>query len=68
MILTPSCGPQPTRLVYDLFAFQRTAEIPNAPSPPVVYTIARETHDSDLADSELSKVQHSFTYSDGFGR
>ncbi len=46
-----------TRLVYDLFA-----------QPAVVYTLARETHDADLAAGEKTKVQHSFSYSDGFGR
>ncbi len=56
-----------TRLTYDLFAFHRTAESEN-PQPPVVHTIARETHESELGESEKTKVQLSFSYSDGFGR
>jgi len=46
-----------TRLVYDLSA-----------QPVVVYTLARETHDADLAPGETTKVQITFSYSDGFGR
>jgi RHS repeat-associated protein len=50
-----------TRLVYDLHAFYRTRLQP-APQPPVVYTLARETHAPD------TRIQHSLSYSDGFGR
>jgi RHS repeat-associated protein len=46
-----------TRLVYDLSV-----------QPAAVYTLARETHDADLAPGETTKVQHGFAYSDGFGR
>jgi len=60
-------GTATTRLVYDLFAFNRSSNCEH-PSPPVVYTIARETHESDLAVGQQTKVQHSFSYSDGFGR
>ncbi len=56
-----------TRLVYDLFAYHRTKNLPQ-PQPPVVYTLIRETHDADLAANQESKLQHSFSYSDGFGR
>ena len=56
-----------TRLAYDLFAFHRTAESEN-PQPPVVHTIACETHESKLGENEQTKVQLSFSYSDGFGR
>ena len=56
-----------TRLVYDLFAYQRTQNDPQ-PQPPVVYTLAREIHDADLAQGKQTKVQHIFAYSDGFGR
>ncbi|MBN1428900.1 MAG: hypothetical protein JXB07_10990 [Anaerolineae bacterium] len=56
-----------TRLVYDLFAYQRT-ENDTQPQPAAVYTLARETHASDLAAGQQTKVQHSFSYSDGFGR
>jgi RHS repeat-associated protein len=56
-----------TRLVYDLFAYSRTKSQP-APQPAVVYTLARETHDADLPPGQQTKIQHSFSYSDGFGR
>ena len=56
-----------TRLVYDLFAFQRTAA-DTLPAALVVSTLARETHVSDLAPNQVSRVQVSFGYSDGFGR
>ncbi len=41
---------------------------PTSGSRPVAATIARETHVSDLADGEPSRLQLSFSYSDGFGR
>lgn len=56
-----------TRLVYDLFAYQRTKDQPD-PQPPAVYTLARETHDSHPVPASGLKIQHSFSYSDGFGR
>lgn len=56
-----------TRLVYDLFAYYRTKNQP-APQPAVVYTLARETHDSEPVSASDLKTQHSFSYSDGFGR
>lgn len=60
-------GKATMRLVYDLFAFQRT-EHDQQPQPAVVYTLARETHESDLAPGQQTKVQHAFSYSDGFSR
>jgi RHS repeat-associated protein len=56
-----------TRLVYDLFAYQRTKD-QRDPQLAVVYTLVRETHDAGLAPGQQTKVQHSFSYSDGFGR
>lgn len=56
-----------TRLVYDLFAFHRTRNLP-VPQPAVVYALSRETHDADLEPGQQTKIQHSFSYSDGFGR
>ncbi|WP_019502247.1 SpvB/TcaC N-terminal domain-containing protein [Pseudanabaena sp. PCC 6802] len=55
-------GKATTRLIYDLEAYRRTQQ------PVVVYTLARETHNSDLPAAGQSKIQHSFLYSDGFGR
>lgn len=55
------------RLLYDLFAYWKTREAPN-PRPALVYTMTRETHDADLAPGQQSKIQRSFSYSDGFGR
>ena len=60
-------GKATTRLVYDLFAYYRSAD-KDAPAPAVVYTLARETHESELQEGEQTKIQHSFSYSDGFGR
>ena len=60
-------GKATTRLVYDLFRYQHTNG-QGDPQPNVVYTLAREKHDADLKQGELTKIQHSFSYSDGFGR
>jgi len=62
-------GSATTRLVYDLFVYHRTKEQPE-PQPAVVYTLVRETHDADLDHDagEQTRIQHSFLYSDGFGR
>ncbi|MEZ5477856.1 MAG: toxin TcdB middle/C-terminal domain-containing protein [Thiolinea sp.] len=52
-----------TRLVYDLHRYRNTGE------PNVVYTLTRETHVTDEQEQQItSKIQHAFTYSDGFGR
>jgi RHS repeat-associated protein len=56
-----------TRLVYDLFVYMRTCDS-ERPEPLGVYSLAREMHASDLRSGEFTKVQHSFSYSDGFGR
>jgi len=72
-LANPTANPQEilkkatTRLIYDLFAFHRTKNTPN-PSSPVVYSLVRETHESELPVGQVPKVQHSFSYSDGFGR
>jgi len=55
-------GAASTRLVYDLFAYQRTRSHVQ-PDPVGVYVLARETHGGDDP-----AVQHNFSYSDGFGR
>jgi RHS repeat-associated protein len=56
-----------TRVVYDPFAYLRTRE--NAqPEPAAVYSMVRETHAADLRHGQQTKIQHSFSYSDGFGR
>jgi hypothetical protein len=60
-------GGATTRLVYDLFAYHRTRDQAE-PQPAVVYTMARETHDSDPVPPGGLRIQHSFSYSDGFGR
>jgi RHS repeat-associated protein len=55
------------RLVYDLFAFYRTRTQAH-PQPTAIYTLRREMHDADLAPAQQTEIQHSFAYSDGFGR
>lgn len=56
-----------TRLVYDLFAFERTRKH-SQPEPSVVYTMSRETHVAALKPGEKTRAQHSFCYYDGFSR
>ncbi len=56
-----------TRVVYDHDAYLRTRSDPQ-PAPPVIYTLARETHVSDLRPGETSRFQHAFAFSDGYGR
>jgi RHS repeat-associated protein len=56
-----------TRLVYDLFAYMRTRD-QQQPRPAGVYTMARETHAADLRPDHHTKIQHVFSYSDGFQR
>lgn len=53
-----------SRIIYDIDRFKRLGE------PPFAAAIARETHstDLDLQQEEKSKLQVSFSYSDGFGR
>jgi len=60
-------GRASTRLVYDLFAYQRT-KTQAAPQPVAVYTLARETHDSDPVPGGGLRTHHTLAYSDGFGR
>ncbi|HEY7245904.1 MAG TPA: SpvB/TcaC N-terminal domain-containing protein [Xanthobacteraceae bacterium] len=65
-------GAATTRIVYDRDRFATTrAANPTDPSqwePAFAATIAREIHVSDLAASQQSPLQISFSYSDGFGR
>lgn len=56
-----------SRLVYDMSAYYRTKDNP-VPQPAAVSTILRETHDAELMTGQLTITQHSFSYSDGFGR
>jgi RHS repeat-associated protein len=60
-------GQATARYVYDLFAFMRTRD-DRQPQPAVSYALAREMHESDLGIGERAEIQHSFSYSDGFGR
>ncbi|MFW2373133.1 MAG: SpvB/TcaC N-terminal domain-containing protein [Gammaproteobacteria bacterium] len=54
-------GKATSRIVYDLERFQRTGQ------PPFAATLARETHFHDPGGDQ-SRIQISFSYSDGFGR
>lgn len=56
-----------TRITYDLHAYRDTANQPQ-PQPVVAHTLARETHAADLAPGQQTKIQHTFSYTDGFGR
>jgi hypothetical protein len=55
-------GRATTRIIYDLDRFKRLGE------PPFAAAIARETHLSELEQDQQTKIQISFSYSDGFGR
>ena len=55
-------GKATSRIIYDTDRFRRLGE------PPFSATIAREMHSVDLREEQLSKLQVSFSYSDGFGR
>lgn len=61
-----------TRIVYDMDRFHKTRqaypEEPEKWEPAFAATLARETHVSDLKTGEKTKIQISFSYSDGFGR
>jgi RHS repeat-associated protein len=68
----PLLGNASTRVVYDVnrFFHTRTAA-PNDPTkwlPAFGATLARETHLSDLAQGQQSKIRITLGYSDGFGR
>jgi RHS repeat-associated protein len=56
-----------SRVIYDPFAYART-RADAQPMPAVVYSLLRETHESDLAPGQQTRVQHAFSYSDGLGR
>ena len=56
-----------SRVIYDLFAYART-RADAQPMPAVVYSLLRETHESDLARGQQTRVQHAFSYSDGLRR
>ena len=67
-------GNATTRILYDAGAYQRTSETAQ-PSPVAVYTLARETHVSDLAGPppypgapQTTSYQYHYVYGDGFGR
>jgi RHS repeat-associated protein len=67
-------GSATTRYLYDLGAYQRTSAAA-PPSPPAAYSLARETHVSDLTAlppypdaPQATRYQYAFCYSDGFGR
>ncbi|MGF7239041.1 MAG: SpvB/TcaC N-terminal domain-containing protein, partial [Frankia sp.] len=53
----PLLGGADTRVLYDLFAYLRTGS-----DPAVVATLTRETF------GPATRIQHTFSYSDGFGR
>jgi RHS repeat-associated protein len=54
-------GKATTRIVYDLDRYRRVGQ------PPFAATLARETHFEPTRDGE-TKIQLSFSFSDGFGR
>jgi RHS repeat-associated protein len=65
-------GTATTRIVYDVNRFYDSRKAsPTDPTlwlPPFAATLARETHVSDLTTGQQTKIQITFSYSDGFGR
>jgi RHS repeat-associated protein len=61
-----------TRIIYDMDRFHKTRqahpEEPEKWEPVFAAILAHETHVSDLKTNEKTKIQISFSYSDGFGR
>jgi hypothetical protein len=61
-----------TRVIYDMDRFYKTRKAnPNESEkwePVFAATLARETHVSDRKEGKKTKIQISFSYSDGFGR
>ncbi|MBC7602031.1 MAG: toxin [Ramlibacter sp.] len=55
-------GNATSRIVYDVDRFAKIGE------PAFAATVLRETHVADLAPGQQSKVQVSFSHSDGYGR
>jgi len=53
-----------TRMLYDIWAYQRTQTQPQ-PSAPVVYTVSRDTH---VSTGAVTGYLQAYGYSDGFGR
>jgi RHS repeat-associated protein len=65
-------GGATTRILYDLDGFKRSREAhPDDPDrwlPTCAATLTRETHVAALLPSQQTRIQLSFSYSDGFGR
>jgi RHS repeat-associated protein len=60
-------GTATSRVLYDLFAYDRTKNTPQ-PQSAVVYTITRENHASDPVPPSGTRMQHLCVYWDGFGQ
>ncbi|MFD0360698.1 SpvB/TcaC N-terminal domain-containing protein [Nocardia sp. GCM10030253] len=60
-------GSATTRILYDELAYWRSRDHAR-PRPTATATLARETHDDQLADGDIARIQHNLSYSDGFGR
>jgi RHS repeat-associated protein len=63
----PLLGQATTRVLYDLDAFRHSRHQPQ-PQPAGVAVLARETHLTELAPGQRTRIQRSFSYCDGFGR
>jgi RHS repeat-associated protein len=69
---TALLGTATTRFVYNVQQYVESRQAaPNDPTawqPVFAATLAREVHQSDLAEGQPSPIQVNFSYSDGFGR
>jgi len=60
-------GTATSRIIHDRLAYLRTRDLAS-PDAPMVYSIARETHQSDLGADQVPRLHHVFAYYDGVGR
>ncbi len=61
-------GTATTRIIYDLWAYHDSVEEQREAQPPIAATLAREKHVNDSRGAGTARIQHSFLYSDGYGR
>lgn len=57
-----------TRLIYDVYAYQRSRNENGDAKPNVVYTLTKDKHAFPETLNQSTHIQQSFSYSDGFGR
>ncbi|KAF2279528.1 SpvB-domain-containing protein [Westerdykella ornata] len=61
-------GSATMRIIYYVNRFSLGADSEEQPQPSFTAALVRETHASDLLESDELKIQVAFSYSDGYGR